>query len=329
MNAEQIRAVLEQVQAGTLSVEEALAAVRWLPYEEMGFARVDTHRRLRTGYPEIVFCQGKTPEQAAAIVARLAETNEFVLATRAAPEHAEAIRRQFPEALYHEPARIVEVRSDRPPTADQGSREEEAHLALLRAGRPPLEEEIGRPLDGEASVLGAGGRRSAVGGPFILVISAGTADIPVAEEAVVTAQALGSRVERLYDVGVAGLHRLLDRKALLDDANVIIVVAGMEGALPSVVGGLVEQPVIAVPTSIGYGASFQGLAALLTMLNSCATGIAVVNIDNGFGAGYFAHLINSRTAFGGARSAELGARGGEDPAFSSPEPRAPSRSEAT
>jgi pyridinium-3,5-biscarboxylic acid mononucleotide synthase len=262
LNSEQVRAILEQVRAGTLSVEEALAAVKWLPYEELGFARVDTHRRLRTGYPEIVFCQGKTAEQAAAIVARLAEANEFVLATRAAPEHAEAIRQQFPDAVYHQPARIVEVRVGAPSEAVQ--------------------------------------QRSDA---FILVISAGTADIPVAEEAVVTAQALGSRVERLYDVGVAGLHRLLDQKALLHAANVIIVVAGMEGALPSVVGGLVEQPVIAVPTSVGYGASFQGLAALLTMLNSCASGIAVVNIDNGFGAGYFAHLINSRSAQHTAHSA--------------------------
>ncbi len=273
MNAEQIRGLLEQVQAGTLSVEEALAAMRWLPYEEIGFARIDTHRRLRTGYPEIVFCQGKTPEQAAAIVARLAETNEFVLATRAATEHAEAIRHQFPDAVYHQPARIVELRT----RMDEGTG---------RQGDGAKDQTIPSRPDSPSPRLPVG---------FILVISAGTADIPVAEEAVVTAQAFGSRVERLYDVGVAGLHRLLDQKALLHEASVIIVVAGMEGALPSVVGGLVEQPVIAVPTSVGYGASFQGLAALLTMLNSCATGIAVVNIDNGFGAGYFAHLINSRT----------------------------------
>jgi NCAIR mutase (PurE)-related protein len=284
MNAEQIRAILEQVRTGTLSVEEALTAVRWLPYEELGFARVDTHRRLRTGYPEIVFCQGKTPEQAAAIVARLAETNEFVLATRAAVEHAEAIQRQFPEAVYHQPARIVEVRSGDAGALSVGG-------GGLRAVGRAAAEEAGVPSPRTAH---RAPRTTAEGG-FILVISAGTADIPVAEEAVVTAQALGSQVERLYDVGVAGLHRLLDQRALLHEANVIIVVAGMEGALPSVVGGLVEQPVIAVPTSIGYGASFQGLAALLTMLNSCATGIAVVNIDNGFGAGYFAHLINSRT----------------------------------
>jgi pyridinium-3,5-biscarboxylic acid mononucleotide synthase len=281
MNAEQIRAILEQVRTGTLTVEEALTAVRWLPYEEMGFARVDTHRRLRTGYPEIVFCQGKTPEQAAAIVARLAEGNEFVLATRAAPEHAEAIQQQFPEAVYHQPARIVEVREDSSRLSALGSRQ--------------MGEQVTSP-SGEAALLSSREPRAeSREPPFILVISAGTADIPVAEEAVVTARALGSRVERLYDVGVAGLHRLLDQRALLCEANVIVVVAGMEGALPSVVGGLVEQPVIAVPTSVGYGASFQGLAALLTMLNSCATGIAVVNIDNGFGAGYFAHLINSRT----------------------------------
>lgn len=254
MTAEQIRQILERVRTGALSVEEALQALKWAPYEELGFARVDTHRRLRTGYPEIVFCQGKTPEQVEAIVERLHERNEWVLATRAAPEHAAAIRRRFPNTVYHEVARIVEV----PKGVDAATERRDEAMA-----------------------------------PYILVITAGTSDIPVAEEAAVTARVLGSRVERLFDVGVAGLHRLLDRRALIDGASVLIVVAGMEGALPSVVGGLVEQPVIAVPTSVGYGASFQGLAALLTMLNSCASGVAVVNIDNGFGAGYFAHLINS------------------------------------
>jgi NCAIR mutase (PurE)-related protein len=259
MNPEQIRELLERVRLGALPVEDALTALKWLPYEEMGFARVDVHRRLRTGYPEVVFCQGKTPEQAASIVARLAEAHESVLATRATAEHAAAIVASVPESVYHEAARIVEVRRGAP---EPGARSQE-----------------GVPAAGGSSA-------------FILVISAGTADIPVAEEAAVTAEALGSQVERLYDVGVAGLHRLLDQRDLLQKASVILVVAGMEGALPSVVAGLVEQPVIAVPTSVGYGASFQGLSALLTMLNSCASGIAVVNIDNGFGAGYFAHLIN-------------------------------------
>jgi NCAIR mutase (PurE)-related protein len=284
MNPQKVRQILEQVRTGTLSVEEALGRVKWLPYEELGdheeehelrpYARLDTHRRLRTGHPEIVFCQGKTPAQVEAIVERLLADNERVLATRAGPEHAEAIRRRVPDAVYHEVARIVEASK-----AALGS-----GLRVLGEEETPSQPRAQSPEPGAAP---AGGT--------VLVISAGTADIPVAEEAAVTAAALGSRVERLYDVGVAGLHRLLDRKDLLDEANVIVVVAGMEGALPSVVGGLVEQPVIAVPTSVGYGASFQGLAALLTMLNSCATGIAVVNIDNGFGAGYFAHVVNSRT----------------------------------
>jgi NCAIR mutase (PurE)-related protein len=277
MNPEKVREVLEQVRAGTVTPEEALGQLKWLPYEELGFARLDTHRRLRTGYPEIVFCQGKKPEQAGEIVARLLADNERVLATRATPEHAEAIRLRVPAAVYHETARIVEASKAAPSSALRAPSESDP--ILLRGARST---EPGAAPDGR----------------YILVISAGTADIPIAEEAAVTAAALGSRVERLYDVGVAGLHRLLDQKELLDGANVIIVVAGMEGALPSVVGGLVEQPVIAVPTSIGYGASFQGLAALLTMLNACATGIAVVNIDNGFGAGYFAHVVNSRTTTG-------------------------------
>jgi NCAIR mutase (PurE)-related protein len=275
MNPDQVRHPREQVQSGALSVADAMGSFKWLPYEELGFARLDTHRRLRTGYPEIVFCQGKTPDQVEAIVERLLADNERVLATRAGPEHVEAIRRRVPEAIYHEVARIVEARKAVPSAECQV---------------PGEEHSLAHPGTGH-SALG-----TAPEGRYVLVISAGTADIPVAEEAVVTAQALGSRVERLYDVGVAGLHRLLDRKELLDGANVIVVVAGMEGALPSVVGGLVQQPVIAVPTSVGYGASFQGLAALLTMLNSCATGIAVVNIDNGFGAGYFAHVVNSRTS---------------------------------
>jgi NCAIR mutase (PurE)-related protein len=249
MDAERVKQILGQVRAGDLSAEDALAALKWLPYEDLGFARVDTHRRLRTGYPEVVYCAGKTAEQVVEICRRLVERNDAVLATRATPEQFAAVQAALPHAVYHAPARIVELRRGHVPPAGDDSR-------------------------------------------FILVISAGTADIPVAEEAAVTATALGSRVERLFDVGVAGLHRLLDQKDLLHRANIIIVVAGMEGALPSVVGGLVEQPVIAVPTSIGYGASFQGLSALLSMLNACATGIAVVNIDNGFGAGYFAHLIN-------------------------------------
>jgi NCAIR mutase (PurE)-related protein len=249
MDAEQVKLILERVRVGELTSEDALAELKWLPYEDLGFARVDTHRRLRTGHPEVVFCAGKTAEQVVEICRRLAERNESVLATRATPEQFAMVQEAMPHAVYHFPARIIEIRRGEQPAPSTDAK-------------------------------------------LVLVIAAGTADLPVAEEAVVTATALGSRVERLYDVGVAGLHRLLDEKESLRRANVVIVVAGMEGALPSVVAGMIEQPVIAVPTSVGYGASFQGLGALLTMLNSCATGIAVVNIDNGFGAGYFAHLIN-------------------------------------
>ncbi len=247
---DQLEQILSDVQSGKLSVEEAMSSLRGMPYENLEFARIDHHRTLRTGFPEVVFCQGKTCEQVVEIVKRLSERHPSVLATRATPEVAEVVVREIPHAEYNEPARCITVRR---PGSEQPRRDDEK---------------------------------------YILVVSAGTADIPVAEEAAVTAEAMGSRVERVYDVGVAGLHRLLDQKSKLDAANVIIVCAGMEGALPSVVGGLVDCPVIAVPTSIGYGASFQGLAALLSMLNTCAEGIAVVNIDNGFGAGYFAHLIN-------------------------------------
>lgn len=247
---DQLERILSDVQDGRLTVEEAMCRLRGMPYEDIEFAKIDHHRTLRTGFPEVVFSQGKTTEQVVEIVKRLSERHPSVLATRANPEMAEAVRRAIPHADYNEAARCITVRrpGSEQPEPDQGK--------------------------------------------YILVVSAGTADIPVAEEAAVTAEAMGSRVERVYDVGVAGLHRLFDQKSKLDGANVIIVCAGMEGALPSVVGGLVDCPVVAVPTSIGYGASFQGLAALLSMLNTCAEGIAVVNIDNGFGAGYFAHLIN-------------------------------------
>jgi pyridinium-3,5-biscarboxylic acid mononucleotide synthase len=247
---DEVRKILERVERGEASVDEALDALKWEPYIDLGFARVDTHRQLRTGVPEVIFCSGKTPEQVVAIAERLQERHGYVLATRAGAAQAAALTQRFPEAIHHELARIVEVREKPRPA-------------------PPA----------EAS--------------HILVVSAGTSDLPVAEEAVVTAEALGNRVERLYDCGVAGLHRLLAERKRLAAARVLVVVAGMEGALPSVVGGLVEQPVIAVPTSIGYGAAFGGIAALLGMLNTCATGVVVVNIDNGFGAGYFAHLINT------------------------------------
>jgi NCAIR mutase (PurE)-related protein len=249
MESNRVREILEQVRAGDLTPDAALSALRWAPVEELGFARLDTHRQLRTGYPEVIFCQGKTAEQVVAIMARLTERSAAVLATRANAEQVAAVRAAFPDVIHHEAARALELRRGE-----------------WRGPDPAA--------------------------PYIVVVSAGTSDIPVAEEAIITARVMGSRVESLYDVGVAGLHRLLDQRDLLLGASALVVVAGMEGALPSVVAGLVEPPVIAVPTSIGYGAHFGGLAPLLSMLNSCATGIAVVNIDNGFGGGYFAHLIN-------------------------------------
>jgi NCAIR mutase (PurE)-related protein len=244
-----LQRLLERVQAGEVSVEEALAGLRDLPFEDLGFARVDHHRALRRGVPETVFCQGKTPQQVATIVERLAARHERVLATRADPAAFEAVQAVTPAATYHALSRVIVV------------------------GELPL---------------------VAPDAPYVLVVSAGTSDLPVAEEAALTAHVCGSRVERLNDVGVSGLHRLLYARPVLQDANVVVVVAGMEGALASVVGGLVRCPVIAVPTSVGYGASFGGLAALLAMLNSCAPGVTVVNIDNGYGAGYSAHLINQR-----------------------------------
>ncbi|RME79697.1 MAG: nickel pincer cofactor biosynthesis protein LarB [Chloroflexi bacterium] len=246
MDEKTIRHLLEQVQAGQVNIDQAVDTLRRLPFTDLGFAHLDSHRALRTGFPEVVFCQGKTADQVSAIVARLAEHPGPVLATRATAEMADAVRRVVPEAVYHPEARMIVVE------------------------RSPLPKR----------------------GGTVLVISAGTSDIPVAEEAALTAEVMGNRVARLFDVGVAGLHRLLAHVDLIMSARVLVVVAGMEGALPSVVGGLVRRPVIAVPTSVGYGASFNGLAALLGMLNSCASGVVVVNIDNGFGAGFAASLIN-------------------------------------
>lgn len=227
--------------------------LRTLPYEDIGFAKIDSHRALRTGFPEVVFCQGKTDTQVVEILKRLSSQCACVMATRAGAETFRAVRAELPEVCYRESARIIVV------------------------GRP---ERSAEDMESDPD--------------YVMVVCGGTADIPVAEEAAVTASVLGSRVERVYDVGVAGLHRLLDQKEMLLGAGVVIAVAGMEGALASVVAGLVSRPVIAVPTSVGYGASFGGLAALLTMLNSCAVGVGVVNIDNGFGAGYLAHIINKR-----------------------------------
>ena len=251
MDVELLRDLLEKVKVGEVDVDDALCSLRTLPFEDVGFAKLDNHRCLRNGFPEVVFCQGKTNEQVVEILKRLSSRNKCVLGTRANADVYEAVKSEISDAAYCASARIITV------------------------GQPERsDEEVANDED------------------YVLVLCAGTADIPVAEEAVVTARALGSRVERGYDVGVAGLHRLLDQKEKLFNANVLVAVAGMEGALASVVAGLVSRPVIAVPTSIGYGASFNGLAALLSMLNSCATGVSVVNIDNGFGAGYLAHMIN-------------------------------------
>lgn len=240
-----IKALLENVKDGTLPIDNAVEKLKTLPYEDLGFARVDHHRQLRQGFPEVIFCQGKTPEQAALIAQDLAKSGSNVLATRAEPSHYEAIQKLLPTAAYSPAARIVSV----------------TVKALDQHG-------------------------------CIAVCTAGTADIPVAEEAALTAEAFGCHVDRIFDVGVAGIHRLFDRLEEIRKANAVIAVAGMEGALAGVIGGLVERPVIAVPTSVGYGANFGGLSALLTMLNSCSAGIGVVNIDNGFGAGYLAAQIN-------------------------------------
>lgn len=240
--------LLKEVQSGEVAPEQALQSLRLLPYEDLGFAKLDHHRGLRTGVPEVVFCQGKALPHTVEIVRRLRDRSGHVLATRADPEVFTALQEAGIEGTYHELARIIEV-GERPDRSIPPER-------------------------------------------YVLVAAAGTSDLPVAEEAAITAEALGSPVRRLYDVGVAGLHRLLDHSRDVMEANVIVVVAGMEGALASVVGGLASAPVIACPTSIGYGASFNGLAALLAMLNSCASGVSVVNIDNGFGAGYFAHVVN-------------------------------------
>jgi hypothetical protein len=239
--------ILEAVKAGQLSSQEAARRLALLPYEDLGFAKLDHHRELRRGFPEVVLGQGKSPEQIAAIAQKLAAQSQRLLITKVDADCYELVRERLPDAVYHPDARAI--------TLDR--------------------------LKGVSLK------------PGVMVVSGGTADIPVAEEAAITAELMGSQVERSYDIGVAGIHRLLDNLPRLRQARVLVVVAGMEGALPSVVSGLVSAPVIAVPTSIGYGASFQGIAPLLAMLNSCAAGVAVVNIDNGFGAGYIAALINS------------------------------------
>jgi hypothetical protein len=244
MLPERLRALLENVQNGHESVESALESLRDLPFEDLGFAKVDHHRALRQGFPEVIFGAGKTPDQLAAISAKLHEKGGTVLVTRASREGFEAVQAVVPAARYEAMARII----------------------LIEGERPRLQGRVG-------------------------VLCAGTSDLPVAEEAAICLEAMGAEVVRLSDIGVAGLHRLLSQLDTIHQCRALIVVAGMEGALPSVVGGLVSVPVVAVPTSIGYGAAFGGLAALLGMLNSCANGIAVVNIDNGFGAAAFVASI--------------------------------------
>lgn len=236
---------MQDVSDKRISVSDALETLESYPYEELQFAKIDTHRPLRTGFPEVIFCKGKTTEQIAAIARRMSASDSFIMATKADSAAFAAIKSVDSRAVYHEIAKIV--------VAGENHSDKEQKT--------------------------------------VLVVTGGTADIPIAEEAVVTAEVMGSNAKRLYDVGVAGLHRLLDHREMLTEAHVIITVAGMDGALASIMGGLVDKPVIAVPTSIGYGSNFEGLSALLTMLNSCSPGVTVVNIDNGFGAGYFASLI--------------------------------------
>jgi hypothetical protein len=246
MNAEQLRLLLEEVRGGKTDVDAAVERMRHMPYEDLGFAKVDHHRALRHGMPEVIFAQGKTPQQIVTIASRLLKASKNILITRADAKTASLVKKRYARAEYFPLSRAIRVWGDR-------------------------------------TIRGKG---------KIAVVCAGTSDIPVAEEARVTAEVMGNEVDAIHDIGVAGIHRLMNNRERLMAAKVVVVAAGMEGALPSVVGGMVSCPVIAVPTSVGYGASFHGLAALLAMLNSCASNVTVVNIDNGFGAGYVASLIN-------------------------------------
>lgn len=248
------REVLTKLKNNEISVEEAESFFKRQPYEELGYAKLDMHRKIRSGFAEVIFCSGKADEHLLSIFSRLYEQDGEVFGTRASQHQYELIRERFPEVSYDAVSRILRIEK-------------------------PDKKKIGK----------------------IAVCTAGTADIPVAEEAACTAEYFGSRVERIYDVGVSGIHRLLSRVETIQSANCVIAVAGMEGALASVIGGLVDKPVIAVPTSVGYGASMHGLSALLTMLNSCANGISVVNIDNGYGAGYIATQINRLAVQGESR----------------------------
>ncbi|ERI94790.1 hypothetical protein HMPREF1982_00715 [Clostridiales bacterium oral taxon 876 str. F0540] len=246
MTEKEIEELLLSIKDGKTSVEEGTDKLKDLTFKELGYAKIDNNREARVGYPEVIYCEGKTVEQVEGIVEFMLTKNNNILCTRASEEMYEAVKNICPEAVYNKLAKTITVRK--------------------------------KDIDGPNT--------------YIAIVTAGTSDIPVAEEAAVTAELLGNKVERVYDVGVAGIHRLFNRLDIIRGARVVIVIAGMEGALASVVGGLVDKPVIAVPTSVGYGANFGGLSALLCMLNSCASGISVVNIDNGFGAGYLASMIN-------------------------------------
>lgn len=246
MTKKEIEDLLIDVKEGRKSIEEALEVLKNFPYTDLGFAKIDHHREMRTGYPEIIYCSGKTIDQVKEIFRVMSLNENNIIGTRANPEMYEAVKNILPDAIYYSEAKIISLQKKKPKAPESK----------------------------------------------IAVITAGTSDIPVAEEAAVTAELLGNNVVRIYDAGVAGIHRLVDKLPQIRSCRVVIVIAGMEGALASVVGGLVDKPVIAVPTSIGYGASFGGIAALLSMLTSCSSGVTVVNIDNGFGAGFSASMIN-------------------------------------
>lgn len=246
MNVKEIEKLLNNVKKGETSIEEALDTLKNFPYTDLGFARIDNHREMRTGFPEIIYCAGKSVEQVREIVRVMSEKENNVIGTRANQEMFEAVKSIIPGAVYYPLARIISVQKKKPEVPETS----------------------------------------------IAIITAGTSDMPVAEEAAITAELLGNKVIRIYDAGVAGIHRLVDKLPEIRGCRVIVVIAGMEGALASVVGGLVDKPVIAVPTSVGYGANFGGISALLAMLTSCSTGVTVVNIDNGFGAGFSASMIN-------------------------------------
>ncbi len=247
MDPLRLKTILQSVATGNLSVDQALARLKHLTAEDLGYAHIDHHRSLRKGFPEVIYGQSKTADQIIGIMGKMIPRENVVMVTRTDPEKAEKIRSAFPQAVYHPDARMITV--------------------------------TGKDIP----IIGKG---------LILIISAGTSDIPVAQEALLTAQFMGNKTEAIFDIGVSGIHRLFQYKDKIESAAVLVVVAGMEGALPSVVGGLVDRPVIGVPTSVGYGSSLGGLTALFSMLNSCSSNVAVVNIDNGFGAGYMASMIN-------------------------------------